>query len=74
MKTNDLRGTSDITTPGGRRTVSGGFVQWKANYTSLLEVVSALRYDNYKLESGTTSSSGDRLSPKITVGLLPTAW
>ncbi len=72
VKTNDLRGTSDITTPGGRRTVSGGFVQWRANYTSLLEVVSALRYDNYKLESGTTSSSGDRLSPKITIGLLPT--
>ena len=73
VTTNDLRGTSEVTTPGGRRTVSGGFVQWKANYTSMLEVVGALRYDNYKLESGTTSSGGDRLSPKITVGLLPTA-
>ena len=71
--TNDTRGTSEVTTPGGRRTVSGGFVQWKANYTSMLEVVGALRYDNYKLESGTTSSGGDRLSPKITIGLLPTA-
>ena len=48
-------------------------MQWKANYTSMLEVVGALRYDNYKLESGATSSGGDRLSPKITVGLLPTA-
>jgi hemoglobin/transferrin/lactoferrin receptor protein len=73
VTTNDTRGTSEVTTPGGKRTVSGGFVQWKANYTSMLEVVGALRYDNYKLESGTTSSSGDRLSPKITVGLLPTA-
>ena len=73
VKTNDRSGTSEITTPGGRRTVSGGFVQWRANYTSLLEVVGALRYDNYKLESGATSSSGDRLSPKITIGLLPTA-
>ena len=71
--TNDLRGTSEITTPGGTRTVSGGFGQWKANYTSMLEVVGALRYDNYKLESGATSSGGDRLSPKITVGLMPTA-
>jgi len=70
---NDLRGTSDVTTPGGQRTVSGGFVQWKANYTSLLEVVGALRYDNYQLESATASSGGDRLSPKITVGLMPTA-
>ena len=73
VTTNDTRGTSEVTTPGGKRTVSGGFVQWKANYTSMLEVVGALRYDNYKLESGTTSSGGDRLSPKITVGLLPTA-
>ena len=71
--TADLRGTSDVTTPGGKRTVSGGFVQWKANYTSLLEVVGALRYDNYQLESATASSGGDRLSPKITVGLMPTA-
>jgi hemoglobin/transferrin/lactoferrin receptor protein len=71
--TADLRGTSEVTTPGGQRTVSGGFVQWKANYTSLLEVVGALRYDNYKLESATASSGGDRLSPKITVGLMPTA-
>jgi hemoglobin/transferrin/lactoferrin receptor protein len=69
----DLRGTSDVTTPGGRRTVSGGFVQWKANYSTLLEAVGALRYDNYQLESGTTSSGGDRLSPKITVGLMPFA-
>jgi hemoglobin/transferrin/lactoferrin receptor protein len=71
--TADLRGTSDVTTPGGQRTVSGGFVQWKANYTSLLEVIGGLRYDNYQLESATASSSGDRLSPKITVGLMPTA-
>ena len=30
--TSDLRGNSNITTPGGMRTVSGGFVQWKENY------------------------------------------
>jgi hemoglobin/transferrin/lactoferrin receptor protein len=73
VTSNDLRGTSDVTTPGGQRTLSGGFVQWKANYTSLLEVIGALRYDNYQLSSATSSASGDRLSPKITVGLMPTA-
>jgi hemoglobin/transferrin/lactoferrin receptor protein len=73
VKTADLQGTSDVTTPGGRRTVSGGFVQWKANYSDLLETVSALRYDNYRLESGTTTSGGDRLSPKITIALMPVA-
>lgn len=73
VKTADLRGTSDVTTPGGRRTVSGGFVQWKATYSTLLETIGALRYDNYSLSSGTTSSGGDRLSPKITVALMPVA-
>jgi hemoglobin/transferrin/lactoferrin receptor protein len=73
VKTNDRRGTSDVTTPGGRRTVSGGFAQWKTNYASWLEMIGALRYDNYKLDSGTNSASGDRLSPKLTVGLMPTA-
>ncbi|WP_398480211.1 TonB-dependent hemoglobin/transferrin/lactoferrin family receptor [Tardiphaga sp.] len=72
VKTSDSHGNSNITTPGGERTVTGGFVQWKANYTSLLEVVGALRYDNYTLSSVLGSTSGDRLSPKITVGLLPT--
>ncbi|WOH49673.1 TonB-dependent hemoglobin/transferrin/lactoferrin family receptor [Bradyrhizobium sp. sBnM-33] len=73
VKTADRRGTSDVTTPGGRRTVSGGFVQWKATYSNLLETISALRYDNYSLESGATSAGGDRLSPKITVALMPVA-
>lgn len=79
VSTSDSRGNSNITTPGGRRTVSGGFVQLKNNYATWLEIVSALRYDHYELNSsGTasgvnTSSSGDRLSPKITVGVTPVA-
>ncbi|MEY9747559.1 hemoglobin/transferrin/lactoferrin receptor protein [Bradyrhizobium japonicum] len=73
VSTQDRTGTSEVTTPGGQRTVSGGFVQWKANYTSMLEVIGALRYDNYQLSSASSSSGGDRLSPKITVGLVPTA-
>ncbi len=46
-------------------------MQWKATYGSLLEVVSAARYDNYNLTSANVSSSGSRLSPKITVGVTP---
>lgn len=71
VKVNDFRGNSDVTTPSGRRTVSGAFVQWKATYPSIVEMVGALRYDNYSLSSGNNSSNGDRLSPKITVGLAP---
>lgn len=78
VTTFDSRGNSNITTPPGERTVSGGFVQLKNNYATWLEVVSALRYDHYELNStGTaannTLSSGDRLSPKITVGVTPVA-
>jgi hemoglobin/transferrin/lactoferrin receptor protein len=69
----DMTGTSDVTTPGGRRNVFGGFAQWKANYKSLLEVISGVRYDNYQLTSAAGGNSGDRFSPKITVGLLPNA-
>lgn len=67
----DSRGNSNVTTPGGKRTVAGGFLQWKANYASWLEIISAARYDYYKLESGTTTTDGSRVSPKITVGITP---
>ncbi|HEX8028568.1 MAG TPA: TonB-dependent receptor plug domain-containing protein, partial [Vicinamibacterales bacterium] len=65
------KGNSNITTPGGVRTVSGGFFQWKANYSTWLEVISAVRYDHYQLESFSTESSGERFSPKVTVGITP---
>jgi len=71
VATSDTRGNSNVTTPGGVRSVSGAFVQWKANYSTWLEVVSAARYDRYSLESATTSSDGSRISPKITVGITP---
>ncbi len=67
----DTRGNANITTPSGKRTVSGGFLQWKANYAQWLEIVSAARYDSYHLSSGGTSSDGSRLSPKITIGVTP---
>ncbi len=69
----DQRGNSNITTPGGERTVSGAFIQAKNNYSNWLEVIAAARYDHYELSSLTTTSSGSRLSPKITVGVTPVA-
>jgi hemoglobin/transferrin/lactoferrin receptor protein len=71
VRTFDRRGNSNITTPGGQRSVSGGFVQLKQNYSSWLEVVSAIRYDRYDLDSANVSTGGDRFSPKITVGVTP---
>jgi hemoglobin/transferrin/lactoferrin receptor protein len=73
VSTFDSRGNSNITTPGGRRAVSGGFIQLKDNYSNWLEIVSAIRYDRYELESGRTSTGGDRFSPKTTIGVTPVA-
>jgi hemoglobin/transferrin/lactoferrin receptor protein len=71
--TSDARGNSNITTPSGIRTVSGGFIQLKQNYSTWFEAVSAIRYDRYDLDSRTVSTGGDRFSPKITLGVTPVA-
>lgn len=71
--TSDARGNSNITTPSGIRTVSGGFIQLKQNYSTWFEAISAIRYDRYDLDSRTVSTGGDRFSPKITLGVTPVA-
>ena len=67
----DPTGNGEVTTPDGVRTVSGAFFQWKGNYSRWLEVIGALRYDNYELKSATNQASGDHLSPKATIGITP---
>jgi hemoglobin/transferrin/lactoferrin receptor protein len=69
----DTSGFATAYTPSGERTVTGGFAQWKANYSTWLEVIGALRYDRYELNGGGVNISGDRVSPKITVGVTPIA-
>lgn len=58
-------------TPSGDRRISGAFVQDEARYGKWLRVLGALRFDDYGLSGGSYSSSGSRLSPKITVGVSP---
>lgn len=70
MVTRDPSGSMDTYTPSGKRRVSGAYVQDKISW-EWLEVVAGLRYDSYKLESEAASNSGDRLSPRITVGVSP---
>jgi hemoglobin/transferrin/lactoferrin receptor protein len=67
----DTTGFGVIFTPSGERTVTGGFAQLRSNYSTWLEIITALRYDRYGLEGGNFSTNGDRVSPKITVGLTP---
>ena len=58
-------------TPSGRRELAGAFVQDEVRATPWLRVIGALRYDHYELAGGTHRSSGERVSPKITVGVSP---
>ena len=53
------------------RTVSGAFFQWKGNYSRWLEVIGALRYDHYELNSAANHAEGSHVSPKGTVGITP---
>lgn len=58
-------------TPSGRRELAGAFVQDEMRYAPWLRVIGALRYDTYSLDGGTYHSGGDRISPKITLGIAP---
>lgn len=58
-------------TPGGRRTAAGAFVQSKTTFFDTIDIIAALRYDRYELESDDFSSDGSRVSPKITAGVTP---
>ena len=68
--TTSPEGGDDIYTPSGKRRVSGAYIQEKLIW-EWLEVVGALRYDSYKLDSDVGETEGNRLSPRITVGVSP---
>lgn len=70
----DNFGFGDGYNPSGTRGVGGAFVQWKANYSTWLEAIAALRYDAYSLSSDDGGTDGDRLSPKFTLGVTPWEW
>ncbi len=70
VRTLDIAGNGDETTPSGRRAVSGAFAQAHLKW-AMVDIIGALRYDHYELNSTTRSSSGSRLSPKLTIGITP---
>lgn len=66
----DPGGGMDTYTPSGKRRVSGAYIQDKLTW-DWVEVIAGLRYDSYKLDSDAGTASGERLSPRITVGVSP---
>ncbi|MDI6026226.1 TonB-dependent hemoglobin/transferrin/lactoferrin family receptor [Corticibacterium sp. UT-5YL-CI-8] len=69
--TTSADGGANVYTPSGKRTVWGLHVQDKIEYDEWLEIIGGLRYDSYKLDSDKAEASGDRVSPRITVGVSP---
>ncbi len=66
--TTDTLGSSNLFTPGGRRTVAGAFIQSQTTIFDTVDLITALRYDTYELSGGATEVDGSRVSPKVTVG------
>ena len=71
--TDNAGGFGSAFTPSGSRSLAGAFIQDEMRYGGWLRVIAAGRYDHYELSGGTLRSSGDRISPKITVGVSPFA-
>jgi hemoglobin/transferrin/lactoferrin receptor protein len=63
-------GGDSFYTPSGKRNVGGAYIQDKITW-EWLEVIAGLRYDAYSLKGDTTETSGDRISPRISVGVSP---
>jgi len=67
-----INGTCNINlTPHGQRNTYGGFVEWKTNYSTWFEMINAVRYDGFALMGDGSSESGNRFSPKTTIGITP---
>lgn len=77
-----LTGKSDADHFGaGTQQAYGAFLQWEGKYGTWLDLIAALRYDAYRLDgmskptptdpSQPVSLSGQRWSPRVTVGVTP---
>lgn len=73
VATSDPIGNGDEFTPSGERTVFGTFVQSQLTFFDTVDLITAVRYDDYMLEGGTTELQGSRVSPKVTLGVTPLA-
>lgn len=72
VQTQDIFSNGDETTPSGRRSVYGGFIQNHLRWSSI-DVIAAARFDGYELTDGRVTSDGTWVSPKLTVGWTPLA-
>lgn len=71
VTTSDPVGNGDEFTPSGERMVYGAFIQSTLSLFEMIDVIGAVRYDNFEVKGGTTTLEGDHVSPKLTLGLTP---
>lgn len=71
VETFDTAGYGSALTPGGKRSLEGAFIQNQLTMFNFVELITALRYDRYELDSAANSAEGDRVSPKVTLGVTP---
>ncbi len=71
VKTIDVVGSSEDITPSGNRLAYGAYIQDRLTYDTWLEIIGGLRFDGYKLDGEEIEVDGQRLSPKLTVGVTP---
>lgn len=71
VDTFDTAGYGSALTPGGKRSLEGAFVQSKFTIYEIIDLITAVRYDRYSLDSDVVSADGDRVSPKVTLGVTP---
>ncbi len=71
VTTFDDDGYGSALTPGGKRSLEGTFIQSQLTALEFIELITAVRYDHYELESATSSNEGSHVSPKVTLGVTP---
>jgi hemoglobin/transferrin/lactoferrin receptor protein len=71
VETFDTAGYGSALTPGGKRSLEGAFIQNQLTAFEIFELITAVRYDRYELDSSANSAEGDRVSPKVTLGVTP---
>lgn len=71
VDTLDLTSNGDEFTPSGKRNVEGAFVQSRLTFFEMVDLIGALRYDQFELSGDDLNSEGSRVSPKVTLGVTP---
>jgi hemoglobin/transferrin/lactoferrin receptor protein len=67
----DTEGSGDEFTPSGVREMWGTFVQSRMSFFEIVELIGAVRYDNYSLDGAGTQLSDENVSPKVTLAVTP---